>query len=253
MFGKKKKEETEVPEPAPAKQEKDEKKGKKGNKKGDAKENASDNQNQSDLGKKTKRKFFSKKMFIIVLFLILSISTASFVVYKIYFSKKNNEKVYVKQDMPNIILAEEVVKFSYDFIPEFYNSMIIFNSSIIMLENEIKRLASLGEQFPDQVKITEKEMKSIEKEKDKLKQTYEKLEKRVESLYVSYKVNQEAGSQQIQEQRSDIVASSKDALTPVLDLTNRILSMSQADKNIPQGFVKGTIYKIKQKINGLMK
>ncbi|MBF0234279.1 MAG: hypothetical protein HQK65_14765, partial [Desulfamplus sp.] len=132
-----------------------------------------------------------------------------------------------------------------------YDYMIIFNSEIIILENELKRLAALGEKFPDQIKITEKEINSIEKEKTKLQQTYEKLQKRVESLYVSYRTNQETGAQQIQEQKNDIVQISKDALTPTLEITNRIKASVQ--EKIPEGFVNETIYKVRKKINSLLK
>jgi len=187
---------------------------------------------------------------IFILLVLLAVGVSAAVVYKIYFTKKSDEKVYIKQDLQNIILAEEVIRFSYDFIPEVYNSMILFNNQIILLENEIKRLSALGEQFPDQIKISEKEMKSLEKEKTKLKQTYEKLEKRVESLYVSYRVNQETGIQQIEEQKKDIIESVNNALAPSLELTRRL---TLPEEKIPDGFLKGTLYKIRKKVNTVIK
>ncbi|MBF0228894.1 MAG: hypothetical protein HQK63_04790 [Desulfamplus sp.] len=250
MFGKKKKEESPPPVETPPVEDKTKGKAKGGKKRGDNKEVVSVTDNLFQPIEKKKRKFFSKKLLFIML-VFISVGVAAFVVYKIYFIPKNTQGVkreYAKKELPNIILAEEVVRFSFDLLPEFYDSTIIFNDSVIALENEVKRLNELGKQFPDQIKIAEKEIKIIEKEKTKLKQTYEKLEKKVEALYVSYKVNQESGIKQIEEQRNEIFTSSKDALAPVLELTKRIYAMSAAESKEPEGFFKKAIYKIRQKI-----
>ncbi|MBF0113340.1 MAG: hypothetical protein HQK74_11505 [Desulfamplus sp.] len=255
MFGKKKKNESPPPETPPVEDNTKGGKTKGGKKKGDTKDLVPVIEHLPQPSKNKKLKFLSKKLIFVMLALI-SLGVAGFVVYKIYFTKKDVkkvERVYVKKELPNIILAEEIIRFTYDFIPEFYDSSVLFNDEIITIENEIKRLDALGKQFPDQIKIAEKEIKVLEKEKSKLKQTYEKLEKKVEALYVSYRVNQESGFQQIQEQKNEIVASAKDALTPVLGLTKRIHLMSEAESKAPEGFVKGTIYKIKKKINTLIK
>lgn len=247
MFGRKKKTSPSPPEAAASDESIEESKRRGGKKKGESKAllPAADPTPQV----KKRRKFFSKRL-IFPLLVIVAVGVAASVVYRIYFTKKSVDRVYVKQELPNIILAEEVIRFTYDLMPEFYNSIILFNGEMILMENEIKRLTALGEQFPDQVKISEKEMKTFEKEKNKLQQTYEKLEKRVEALYVSYRVNQESGIQQIQEQKNDITQSVNDAMAPVLELTKRL---TPTEEKIPAGLVKGTIYKIKKKLNTLIK
>ncbi|MBF0379148.1 MAG: hypothetical protein HQK72_16960 [Desulfamplus sp.] len=250
MFGKKKKDESPSPVETPSVEDKTKGNTKGGKKRGDSKEAVGVADNLPQTTEKKKRKLFSKKIFFIML-VFISVGIASFVVYKIYFTKKVTQVVkreYIKKELPNIILAEEVIRFSFDLLPEFYDSTIIFNDSVIALENEVKRLNELGKQFPDQIKIAEKEIKVIEKENTKLKQTYEKLEKKVEALYVSYKVNQESGIKQIEEQKNEIFTSSKDALAPVLELTKRIYAMGAAESKEPEGFVKKAIYKIRQKI-----
>jgi len=253
MFGKKKKNEPSPPEVPPSEPNAKERKTKGGRKKGAASElvNVAE-----PLPVKRKSKFFSKKI-IFACLILAAVGVSASVVYKIYFAKKSSvekiveKRVYVKQTLPNIILAEEVIRFTYDFIPEVYDSLVLFNSQMILFENEIKRLTALGEQFPDQVKISEKERKSFEKEQTKLKQTYEKLEKKVEALYVSYRVNQETGIKQIEEQKKDIINSINDALAPALELTRRLKIVPE--EKIPEGFVKGTIYKIKKKLFALIK
>ncbi|MBF0204051.1 MAG: hypothetical protein HQK67_06980, partial [Desulfamplus sp.] len=246
MFGKKTKKDPPSPEPVSAEESKKGDKKKKGGKKGDTKEIAPYVEPQPSVEKKRKlSSIFSKKLLFVFL-VLTSLGIASFVVYKIYFVKKVDVSGYVQQELPNVTIAEEVIKFTYDFIPELYNSIILFNSEVILIENEIKRLTAIGEKFPDQIKISEKEMKNWEKEKNKLKQTYEKIGKRAEALYVSYRVNQEAGALQIQEQKNDITQSAKDALAPVLELTRRLKIVPK--ETIPEGFVQGTIYKMRKKI-----
>ncbi|MBF0572985.1 MAG: hypothetical protein HQK69_04415 [Desulfamplus sp.] len=250
MFGKKKKENAPPPAETPPVEDKTKGKTKGGRKRGDNKEAVAVTDNLSETAAKKKRKFLSKKIIFVIL-VFISVGVAAFVVYKIYFTKKVPQVVkreYVKKELPNIILAEEVIRFSFDLLPEFYDAAIIFNDSLITLESEIKRLNEIGKQFPDQIKIAEKEIKVIEKEKTKLKQTYDKLEKKVEALYVSYKVNQESGIKQIEEQKNEIFTSSKDALAPVLELTKRIYAMEASASKEPEGFLKKAIYKIRKKI-----
>lgn len=256
MFGKKKKGEAPPPPEAPLVEENNTKgKGAKGkNKKGDGKDLVPAPEILPQTVEPKKFKFIPKKLrskkLMFVLLAIISLCIAGFVVYKLYFTKKDGvpaQRVYVQQELANVILDEEVIKFSFDFLPQFYDSTVLFNSEIILLEKEIKRLTSIAEKFPDQIKIAEKEIKLLEKEKGKLQQTYEKLEKRVEALYVSYKVNQESGFEQIEEQKNDIYTGAKEALEPVSEITKRVRLMLAAEVEQPKGFINETIYKIKKK------
>ncbi|MBF0302935.1 MAG: hypothetical protein HQK73_07835 [Desulfamplus sp.] len=261
MFGKKKKNEQPSPPPEipPVEENTKGKKGKGVNKKGETKDLVPVVEVLPQTVEKKKFKFLPKKLLskkvLFLLLTLISVGIAAFVVYKIYFTKKDAgvvERIYVQQELSNVILAEEVIRFSFDFLPEFYEATVLFNSEIILLENEVKRLTALGEKFPDQIKIAEKEIKLIEKEKSKLKQTYDKLEKRVEALYVSYQVNQESGFQQIKEQKNDISTGAKEALSPVLELTKRIRMIAEAAPKAPEGFIKGNIYKIRKQIEKLI-
>ncbi len=250
MFGKKKKNENPPSSnPQPNEDTDRDKKAKGKKKQGDGKELVSVVEPLPQPVDKKKRRFLSKKLLLVLLALI-SVGIAAFIVYKLYFTKKSGdrvERVYVQQQLSNVTLAEEVIRFSFDFLPEFYDATTLFNSEIIVLENEVNRLTALGEKFPDQIKIAEKEIKVIEKEKSKLKQTYEKLEKRVEALYVSYRVNQELGVQQIEEQKSDITSAVKEALAPVLELTKRIKMMPEYKLKEPESFLDKIISKIRRK------
>ncbi|MBF0390107.1 MAG: hypothetical protein HQK71_08410 [Desulfamplus sp.] len=253
MFGKKKKGESPPPEPPPVEDNAKGKKGKASNKKSDAKDAVGVQEPLPQTSGKRKFKFLSKKVLFVLLGL-LSVGIAGFVVYKLYFSKKDGaevKRVYVQKELKNVILAEEVIRFSFNLLPEFYEYTLIFNDQIVTLEDEVNRLKALGEQFPDQIKIAEKEINLLEKEKNKLKQSYEKLEKKVEALYVSYRVNQEAGLQQIEEQKNEIFTTAKEAITPLLEITDRIKLFTQ--EKIPEGFIKGTTYKIRKKIDSFMK
>lgn len=219
---------------------------------GDSTEDIDIDENPSSeaaVGSKKKKKFFTFKKILFILLFFLAVGTAGAVVYVIYFHKSASDQGYVTRELANITLPEEILHFSYDFMPEFYTSLITFNSEVILLEQEIERIAALAEQYPDQKKIAEKEIKIWEKEKAKLKKAYEKLEKKQEALYVLYRVNKDSGLQRIDEQKSELSKSAQDALTGSMALTARLKLMSTEE--IPEGFVKGTLYKVKKKISEL--
>ncbi len=242
MFGKKKKKETATDADAAAA---DVKKSGKGTKKGKgANEDPPPIEPEAAGSSKKKKKFFTLKKIIFIL--LLAVGVAGFVVYGIYFKTNDTEQGYVKRELANITLPEEIIRFSYDFMPNLYNSLITFNNEVILLEKEIERITALAEQYPAQKKIAEKEIKIWEKEKDKLKKAYEKLEKKVEALYVSYRVSKDSGLQLIDEQKIELSQSALDALTGSLALTARLKIVPI--EHIPEGFVQGNLYKAKKKI-----
>ncbi|WP_139786644.1 hypothetical protein [Desulfamplus magnetovallimortis] len=248
MFGKKKKNKEASDTPSDSAAGKETKESKKGKGKGATEELPQPESNAKGSGKK--KKFFTIKKMIFILMLLAAVAIAGFVVYRIYFKKADTATAgYAQQELVNITLPEEILRFSYDFMPAIYDSLRTFNSEVILLENEIERIKAIAEQYPDQKKIAEKEIKIWEKEKDKMKKAYEKIETKVEALYVSYRVNQDAGLQLVDEQKAEIAQSAQDALTGSLALTERLKTV--APEVIPEGFVKGNIYKIKKKITEL--
>lgn len=196
-------------------------------------------------GKKKKR-FTLKKILFILMFLI-AMAVAAAVVYRLYFIK--DENAYIKRDTPHVSLGDEIISFIYYFMPETYGILMDFNTEVTLLNQEIERIKALGETYPAQKKITEKELKSWEKTKSNVLKNFAKIEQQLEALYVSYRVNEEQGHAQVEALKIDLARSAKEALLPSMELTKR-LKMKPAE-NIPKGFIKGNIYKIKKKISNL--
>jgi len=242
MFGKKKKKDAATDSDASVNAKATEKNATKGK--------DSDTTSAPEPGVSNKKKSrFSIKKVLFILLLLLAVAIAGFVVYRIYFQKVDPDSGYRQQELVNITLPEEIIQFSHDFMPLLYDSLITFNSEVLLLEKEIERITALAEQYPDQKKIADKEIKIWKKEKDKLKKAYEKLETKVEALYVSYRVNKETGFQLIDEQNSELTQSAQDALTGSMALTARLKLV--IPEQIPEGFVQGNLYKVKKKIADL--
>ena len=240
MFGRKKKKDD-----APDADKKDKKKSAKG------KEDEAPVSENPEGGEKKKKKFLSLKKLLFIFLALLSISIAGFVVYKIYFNASDEGVVqYHERELAHVALPEEIIRFSFDFMPPIYDLIIIYNTQVALMEQEITRIGSVAEEYPNQKKIAEKEQKIWSKERDKLTKVYEKLEKKIEALYVSYRVNREAGIQQINEQQEEIAKSLQEALTAPMELTQRLESTEV--EIVPDGFIGGNIYKIKKMISNLM-
>ena len=191
---------------------------------------------------KKKKRFSLKKILFILLFLG-AVGVAVAVVYRIYFVK--DENAYAKKELEHVTLGDEIMRFTYDLLPEIYEILLNFNKEVILLNGEIQRIKAIGDAYPDQIKIAEKELKIWEKTKTSMLKSFTKIEQQVESLYVLYRINNEQGLAQIKEMQKDIIQSAREALVPSLELTKRLKIVPV--ENIPQGFIKGNIYKIKKK------
>ncbi|MBF0201813.1 MAG: hypothetical protein HQK66_10985 [Desulfamplus sp.] len=253
MFGKKKKKDNTGEEAGKDSKEasgkaSDRKKKKKGSAKGQSPDTV-----ETDVVEKKKsgwKKFFNKKAILFIFLSHVAVSIAGFVVYKIYFQDGTIEDIYVEKEMPNVDLPPEILKFSYVFLRVFYDSLVLFDNEVTLMEKEIERIADLGEQYPDQKNIADKEIRVWEKEKESLIKSYERLIKNLEAIFVSYRVNMDNGLELIEDQREDMVLRARDALTASMALTERLKLIPV--ENVPGGFVKGNIYKIKKKFQNFM-
>ncbi|MEA1969273.1 MAG: hypothetical protein U9N77_13790 [Thermodesulfobacteriota bacterium] len=199
----------------------------------------------STTEEKKKRKFFTLKKLIIILVLFLAVAVSGAVVYKLYFNKGDDksETVYVKQNLEHINLPDEILKFSFKHFPELYSSFAIFNREIILIDNEISRIDSIGEKYPDQKKIVYKEKKIWGKTREKVFKSFKKIETKVKTLYVLFQVNKAEGIKKIEEQKKDLEMDASEAIIPVAELTKRL----KIKKPVPEGLIKGTIFKLKEK------
>ncbi len=195
---------------------------------------------------KKKRKLPSKKVIIIVLLVLVAVGVSSYIVYSLYFTPKNSTSqntTYQKLELKHMSLPEEMLRFTFDYFPDLYVAMIIFNSEINLFNNEIARIDAIAQKYPDQKKIADKEKKTWEKTKNTLQKVFLKIENPVKATYVLFRVNKEQGLTQIEAKSKELTDLALSALASAQELTQKLKS----DDTVPQGLIKGTIYKLKKK------
>ncbi len=181
-------------------------------------------------------------MFVLIPSLVLAGAAFGYV----YFFKKNQPdvRVYVSQPLAHVKLPDEMLKFTFDTMPDIYDSLVVYNEEVNYFDGEIQRIQSIGDQYPDQKKIADKEMRVWEKNRRNLVKVFSKLEKPIKESYVLYLVNTDQGMALVKEKKDELSTSAQAALDISRAQTQPI--KDRAPK-VPEGFVQGTIYKLKKK------
>jgi len=223
--------------------------------KSDKKKKADDTDTADDKGKskadpKKKKKSFLKKIpvkLIIIIILVLTAAGASgYVVYSIYFTTKDPlapDAKYKTVELEHINLPAEMMEFTFKNFRGLYLSIIDINKEINLLNSEIERIDAIAKKYPDQKKIADKEKKIWEKVKKTLEKIIIKIETPIKKLYVLVSVNPEQGMAQIEEKRDELSEIAANALKSANEKT---LKLKPKDI-VPDGFIKGNIYKLKKK------
>jgi len=207
-----------------------------------AKRKAKDEAPETPAKPKKKPRFPLKKAFLIVTLLAV-VASAGFAGYT-FFLKKETGRTYAAQDLPHVTLPQEMVKFSFDNLPNLYDALVLFNKEITLLDREIQRIEEIGATYPDQSAIADKEKKIWQDTRKKSVQSFGKIEKNVKALYVTFQVNPESGRTRLEQEKTELATSANKALEPVIALTDRIKATTE---EVPQGLVKGTLHKLKKK------
>ena len=242
-FGKKKKkkDKEESSKETPAKAKADQKKEADG---------TADDKGKSKAGPKKKIKGFLKKLPIKLIFIIMlvliAVGASGYVVYSMYFISEDPlapDAKYKAVELEHINLPVEMMEFTFKNFRGLYISMIGVNKEINLLNSEIDRIDAIAKKYPDQKKIADKEKKFWEKVKKTLEKIIIKIETPIKKLYVLVSVNPEQGMAQIEEKRGELSELAANALKSANEKT---LKLKPKDK-VPDGFIKGNIYKLKKK------
>ncbi|WP_300463854.1 hypothetical protein [Desulfobacula sp.] len=191
----------------------------------------------------------SKKRIFFVLLALVALGTlgmASYYGYALYVAAKDpdaGKAIYSPIELRHLNLPEEMVRFSFKYFPDLYDTMISFNTVMTLIDNEIARIDAIAHQYPDQKKIADKEKKIWEKEKKALEKAFIKIENPVKETYVLFRVNKEQGLVQINVIKKELTDLAHGALAPAQELTQNLKPI----ETVPQGFIKGTLYKLKKK------
>ncbi len=196
--------------------------------------------------KSKKKKRFSIKKILIILFVLLAIGGSAYVVYAFYFSGGSGEDkkaVYKQITLEHVNLPQEMLQFSFEYLPDLYSAMITYNKEITLINSEISRIENIAQTYPDQKKIADKEKKIWEKTKSTLQKGFLKIEKPVKETYVLFRVNQASGLVRVEEKYPELTQLAQDTLLKAQEQTEKIKSKEAA----PEGLIKGNIYKLKKK------
>ncbi len=196
--------------------------------------------------KKPKKKsgFSLKKAFLIVTLLAV-MASAGFAGYTFFF-KEETGRTYIAQDLPHVTLPREMIKFSFENLPDLHGAFVRFNREIALLDGEIERIETIGATYPDQSGIANKEKKIWQDARKKSVKSFGKIEKSVKALYVTFQVNPASGKARMDEVKAELATNANKALEPVTVLTDRIKTRT-TEEEVPKGLVKGTLHKLKKK------
>ncbi len=246
MFGKKKKKDTaedgSTKKALTRAENKERKKAEKEKKKKAGKDAAVDSKSSG------KKKFFSIKRIMLFLIFLCIVSAAGFFAYKKFFAIKGKDaaRQYTSVKLKYISLPDEILEFTFNKFPSLYTSFLNFNSDILLVDKEIARIKNIGKRYPLNKNIADKEEKIWNKARDKGLKNFEKIEKKAEAVYVLFQVNRDKGIEKINEEKKNLESAAKEALKPLDALTEKL--KIKTNENVPKGFIKGAIYKIRKKI-----
>jgi len=193
---------------------------------------------------KPKKKSLLKKL-IIVLVVLGILGGGGFFAYTKFFSGSGTQAGRGYQPVPlaHVTLPDEMLAFCFARMPELYDALVAFNGEMDLFEAEIARIDAVATKYPDQKRIADGQKKVWEKGMQALKKSFEKLEKPIRETFVLFQVNQAQGQEQIDQTAEQMIQDANDALEKSQELT---APLKKALPKVPEGMVKGTLYKIKK-------
>ncbi len=202
---------------------------------------------KTDKVKKKKKKFFSIKKLIILVVILGIFAGGVFFAYKKFLTPHNsNTKIYKPIKFKYISLPNEILEFTFNYLPGLYTSFMDFDHQTFVVDKEIARIKKIAQRYPLDKNIADKEMRIWVKARDKAVKSFKKIQNKTEAIYVLFQVNKKQGIEQINAEKQDIEASAKEGLIPLINLTKTI--EVQHKEKVPKGFIKGMIYKLRKKI-----
>jgi hypothetical protein len=189
-----------------------------------------------------KKSSLSIKKLILFSVVSLIIIGSGFAVYKKFFSNSDDPIVYKSVLLKNVNLPDEMLEFSFNQINDLYYAFATYNLRIFLINKEINRINKVGETYPDQNKIADKEKKDWIKAKEKVEKAFIKIERGMKELYVLHNVNKEEGIKKVEEKSAELILQANEALKT---LDPYIEKIKVNKKEEPQGFINKTMYKIK--------
>ncbi len=190
-----------------------------------------------------KKKRFSLKKLIIILFVVLILAGGGFFAFTFFFQDKTDSRIYPEKILSHVALPDEMLRFCFHRLPNTYEHLVEYDRSLDFLEKEIQQIQDIGQKYPDQIKITDREKKVWEKLKKNLMKSFAAVQKSIREFYVLLQVNPDQGNLVIAEKKDDLAQKSGEFLVPVRKQLEPLGKNEK--KEIPEGFFARLIYKVK--------
>ena len=229
------------PVPSPGAQKKKDNPVKAGKEKIEKQQKTASQESNDEVS--TRKPLITKRLLKRIILAILAVALlagAGFAGYSM-FIKKDTERRYVEKDLPHVTLPPEMLKFCFDNLADIYDSLHKFSLELTRLDQEIQRIESIGAAYPDQAVIADREKKIWSNARKRSLDSFAKIELQIRQIYVTFKVNPEAGRVRLVQEQTELVQQTVEPLKTLMTLTERINAAEQP----PSGWVKKTIFKIK--------
>ncbi|MFA6012147.1 MAG: hypothetical protein WC799_19305 [Desulfobacteraceae bacterium] len=175
------------------------------------KDKESENQTEAS-GSKNKKSSFKIILIVFLILLLLTAAGAGGVFFLL-----NKKAGIVKSALP-----PEILSFLEKQLPELYSSFAILDEEIVLTDNEMIRIAKIGDTFPEQKKIADTEYKIWESNMKALQKGQADFEKEIQVFYVSYQVNPETGKSLMDEKRDSLKQNLESLVTSSKPLTDKL-------------------------------
>ncbi len=198
----------------------------------------------SDAAPTKKKRSVLKKVLILTIAATI-LAGAGFLVFYFFFYHPDTALVYPEKKMAHVSLPDEMLRFCFANMPDVYDSLAEYDKDIQAFDQEIQRIVAVGEKYPDQARITDKEKKVWEKSRAVLEKSFTKIQKTIREYYVLCQVNVQDGTRVVEEQKEELAKMAASFLEPA---NAQLMKLDTGEKEaVPEGFFARQIYKIKKK------
>ncbi len=191
-----------------------------------------------------------KKPSVLKKLLLLTIAAAilagaGFLVFYFFFYDTDTTLVYPDKKMPHVSLPDEMLRFCFANMPDVYESLTEYDKDIQAFDREIQRIVAVGQKYPDQMRITDREKKVWEKSRASLEKSFSKIQKSIREYYVLYQVNVQDGGRVIEEQKQELSRMAGEFLEQAGE---QLMKLDTGEnESVPEGFFARQIYNVKKK------
>jgi len=185
---------------------------------------------------------FSLKKIAVTLLILLAVGASAYTVYHFYFKGDDKASTYRKSVLENVDIPDEMLEFTFHQMPRLYDALKTYDRYSAMINAEIERIRTIGNQYPEQEDIVSDQVETWTDRKEDMDEVYDEIENEIKELYVLFHVNQEKGETQITDTKEDLYTQADNILKQMEPYVQKLSSRKEKK---PAGLISNLIYKVK--------